>query len=404
MARKFRFVEDFVNPETGKPVETDEASPTQCSPANFPKFTGHVIARVVYDEREVERNGVKEKIVVEKMGERGGYVENASNLSQDGECWVKPGGYVCGSACVRGDAEVRDGAEIGENAVVDGKATVGSGVGIGGSAYVYGSASVTGSGRLAVKGNARVGGKVQGNAVVDEFAEVRPEGTAGGYAVVRGNAVVYGKVEGNAVVEGNATVYGRVCDDASAAGCAVVLPGGEVKDKARVESGLFGGTAKDAAVVSGGQPNVWAGAELSKDTQVGGNVSVRGKMERSTADGNASVEAGATAKEVSAGGNSTLAGKAEKAAVSGCAFVAGKVEAKASAGDGARIGSEGKVSGSGGKVGGSANVLGSLSASASGNAVVCGGSECGKSVSGNEVFVEDGDGEPAGFAVVCKVE
>lgn len=54
---------------------------------------------------------------VEK-GELGGFVENESNLSQGGNCWVYDDAKVYDNATVEGDAKVRDNAIIADNAYV----------------------------------------------------------------------------------------------------------------------------------------------------------------------------------------------------------------------------------------------------------------------------------------------
>ena len=39
-------------------------------------------------------------------GTKGGFIEKAANLSQDGDCWVANGSFACNDAQVSGDARV----------------------------------------------------------------------------------------------------------------------------------------------------------------------------------------------------------------------------------------------------------------------------------------------------------
>jgi len=125
-----------------------------------------------------------------KKGDKGGYVESESNLSQDGDAWVY------GHAKVYGDAEVFDDAKVYDNAEVDNKAKVSGHAEIFGDAWVFDNAKVY--------GDAEVFDKVWvcGNAEVHGNAEVY------GNVIIRGNAEVYGhaKVYGNVIIRGNAIV------------------------------------------------------------------------------------------------------------------------------------------------------------------------------------------------------
>jgi hypothetical protein len=57
-----------------------------------------------------------------KAGDLGGYVENESNLAQDGYAWVKDNARVFGDARVRGDARVYGHAWVFDSARVMGTA------------------------------------------------------------------------------------------------------------------------------------------------------------------------------------------------------------------------------------------------------------------------------------------
>lgn len=137
---------------------------------------------------------------VEK-GELGGFVENESNLSQEGNCWVYDDAKVYDNATVEGDAKVRDNAIIADEA------------------SVYGNAHVYGNAKLVDCSSACDYTAVRDNAIIADNAYVCDEG------VVCDNALVceYAKVYGNGYVKDDATIFGdekvgycavaNICDD-----------------------------------------------------------------------------------------------------------------------------------------------------------------------------------------------
>lgn len=86
-------------------------------------------------------------------GELGGWIQQESNLSQEGGCWIADNAQVSDSARVSGSAWVYG------NAVVFGDVQVSGGARVYGNAAVYGAAQVSGSAR--VSGSAVVFGDVQ---------------------------------------------------------------------------------------------------------------------------------------------------------------------------------------------------------------------------------------------------
>ena len=110
-----------------------------------------------------------------KKGDKGGYIENESNLSQSGDCWVYDNAKVYNNAKVFDYADIYGNAEIFGNAIVSG------------NARVYGNA------------------KVYHYAMVYDNAEVCDN------AIISGNAEVYhdAAVYGNARVFGNAEICGK---------------------------------------------------------------------------------------------------------------------------------------------------------------------------------------------------
>ena len=100
------------------------------------------------------------------IGEKGGYIENLENLSQDGDAWVYSdarvygNAYVCGNARVYGKACVYDNAWVYGNACVFGNAEVYDNACVYGNACVFGNADVYGNadvcGNACVCGNADI--------------------------------------------------------------------------------------------------------------------------------------------------------------------------------------------------------------------------------------------------------
>jgi predicted acyltransferase (DUF342 family) len=120
-------------------------------------------------------------------GERGGYIEKESNLSQEGNAWVSDNAKVfedaevSGNALVMGDAEVYGGAEVyGEAILYD-------------ECEVYESAKVFGEARLYDKCELCGYSEVYGNARIDGYCRVGGDANVCGTASVGGNARIDGK-------------------------------------------------------------------------------------------------------------------------------------------------------------------------------------------------------------------
>ena len=59
-----------------------------------------------------------------KKGDKGGYIENENNLSQEGDCWIYDNAYVYDNAKVCGDVIISDNAQVYGNAEVYGNAAI----------------------------------------------------------------------------------------------------------------------------------------------------------------------------------------------------------------------------------------------------------------------------------------
>lgn len=100
-------------------------------------------------------------------GQKGGYLESAKNLSQDGNCWVYDDACVFGTAVVSNDATVNGQSEVF------------------GNARVFGRASITGKSKVYDNGN------VCGAAMISS-STVRGEALIGGDAILNDGSDIYG--------------------------------------------------------------------------------------------------------------------------------------------------------------------------------------------------------------------
>ena len=118
-----------------------------------------------------------------KKGNKGGFIENESNLSQSGDCWVYGNAMVYDNAKIYDNAKVFDYADIYGNAEIFGNAIVR------GNAKVCDNAKVCGDAK--VFGNANV----YGNAMVYDNANVYGHARIYGNAEILAKAVVCGDAE-----------------------------------------------------------------------------------------------------------------------------------------------------------------------------------------------------------------
>ena len=118
-----------------------------------------------------------------KKGDKGGFIENESNLSQSGDCWVYH------NAVVYDNAKIYDNAKVYNNAMVCGYARVRGYAEVCGNAKVYDEAKVLGDAK--VFGNANV----YGNAMVYDNAMVCGHPKIYGNAEIIAKAVVCGDAE-----------------------------------------------------------------------------------------------------------------------------------------------------------------------------------------------------------------
>lgn len=404
---KFKFVEMFIDPKTGGPIEQDEnnMSPKMMQTKNFGEVELHQIARIEYeeiksivkgaakvgDDGQIEEGKEEEKkILVEKMGERGGWIEKVANLSQDGDCWVEGGGIICGNGYVSEDVKLSSG-EVGENAKVSGKAKISGSVGIGGSAYVYGEAEISGSQRIAVKGSARVCGKVGGGAVIQDSAYVGAEGVVEGQAIVGGSAMIFGKVSGNAKVSGSAIVYGEVTGDASIESTGYVGKGGKVEGSSVVIAGYVGGSIAGKTELLSGQPYIGPNGKVESEGAITDNAWIDGSVsDKVSLRENATIlNGGSVSGNAQVDGGAIISGQIKDGEFSGAPYLGGQID-KGTITDGARVVGTSQNA----TIMGSANVAGTANAEVVDNAVIPEGATQGMALSGNQVFLEGTDDKP----------
>lgn len=124
-----------------------------------------------------------------KKGDLGGYVENGTNLSHDGNCWIFDNARVFNDAQVSGNAKVLGNAEVHEFAKVFGDAKVYGDTEISGYAVICSNPKVHGSSKIS--GTA----KIHGNSEIYGNAEVYGDADIYGHARVLGNSKVFRRAE-----------------------------------------------------------------------------------------------------------------------------------------------------------------------------------------------------------------
>lgn len=156
-------------------------------------------------------------------GDIGGWIEKESNLSHDGNAWIKNDACVYGNARIEGNAVVSEQAQVYGNAIVSEQAEVYGNACVFGNAcvdcnakvYDYATvgeeARITSHARVYGQANisrqAGVGGfsHILENAYVGENAHIYGAAMIAGRAIVRGNAIITGdtRLAGQIVVEGD---------------------------------------------------------------------------------------------------------------------------------------------------------------------------------------------------------
>ena len=125
-----------------------------------------------------------------KTGDKGGWIEKESNLSQENGAWVYDDARVFGNAWVCNEARVRERAKVWGNAEVCGNAEVY------GNAWIYGDARVFEYASVFDDANVGSNAWIYGDTSVFDYAEILDDAKVYGNAVVKG----YAHIRGNAKI------------------------------------------------------------------------------------------------------------------------------------------------------------------------------------------------------------
>ncbi|WP_375675350.1 MULTISPECIES: hypothetical protein [unclassified Bartonella] len=135
-----------------------------------------------------------------KAGALGGFIENESNLSHDGNCWIYD------NALVLNPAHIYENAKVFNNAIIMG--SVYGNAHVCDRARVYANAHVYDNAHLSYNAWVYHQARVYGNAKLSGNARIHSKAVVYDHAVVSGAAKIYGKVYGNASVGCHTDVYG----------------------------------------------------------------------------------------------------------------------------------------------------------------------------------------------------
>ena len=106
-----------------------------------------------------------------KKGDKGGYIENENNLSQEGDCWIYGNTKVSDKAIVCGNAQVSGNAQVFGNATVYGNALVYGNAKVYDDAKVYEYAMVQGNAKVYGNAEIRTNACIYGDAVIDSIGD-----------------------------------------------------------------------------------------------------------------------------------------------------------------------------------------------------------------------------------------
>lgn len=181
------------------------------------EFTGEtktVDSVILHRIRAVRDIYSTSRIKIAKEGDIGGWIENESNLSHDGGCWVGEEACVYDFAHVHDDSLVSDSAKICGTSIVCDKAWIKENSLICENALVEGNSEICGYAYICGNANVRDYAKVYGHAHIGQRSlicgnsEIFGEAHVGGLARIIGNAKIFGeaKVHGYASIYGNAKI------------------------------------------------------------------------------------------------------------------------------------------------------------------------------------------------------
>lgn len=154
------------------------------------------------------------------VGDLGGWVESAANLSQEGDCWIYDEACVYGQAQILQDAKVMSRAHVFGSAVVQNKARVNGEAKVSGDAIIFEHAYITCS--CDISRHARIYGfaSLYDDAKVTDYAQVFGHASLRTGVHIGGQAQIYGqaKLDGEMHVNYFTKIYG----DAYVSGAAAI--------------------------------------------------------------------------------------------------------------------------------------------------------------------------------------
>lgn len=139
-----------------------------------------------------------------KKGERGGLIEQESNLSQNDKSWIFEGSMVYENAKVSGNAHIVNDSRVYGHAEIHDQGLVLRNASVFGNAHVFDTAICGENSK--VFGNARI----YRNASIGGNSEIFGDAHMCGNAKINGDAKVFGdaKISGGVFISGNAMIYG----------------------------------------------------------------------------------------------------------------------------------------------------------------------------------------------------
>ena len=178
-------------------------------------FNGKTLYRIIACK------DIKAPCINIKKGGRGGWVENETNLSQGGSCWLANEAIAC------------DDSKIIDDAIVKGHAILRGNAEVSGSALVCDYAQIRDNARITAEA------KVCGASIVKDQAVVWTKAEVKNNAAIFGKSFIFGKVSGNAHVGGTSIIYGTVSDFASLTGSITIDKDSEVCEKSFLDGEMF---------------------------------------------------------------------------------------------------------------------------------------------------------------------
>lgn len=177
-----------------------------------------------------------------KAGDFGGLIQDESNLSQEGDCWIYDEAKVYDGAVIEGNAQIRNNAIVRDKSKVDGEAQVLDFAIIEGCSKVTDNAKVYNRSKVTncsiIKGNAKVyeQAKVESSSIIDDNGAVLGSVIASN-SVIKDNAfinkggeIVCSVIKGNSVISAGYIYESKIDNDTiiQDSTCKVLITRGKV--------------------------------------------------------------------------------------------------------------------------------------------------------------------------------